>query len=273
MSHFACVRCGERRRNGIMKLTINGVWVLAGLLSLTISACSSDPFDPLIGPRNAKKSAESTLDGESWSSPDDQTNFLNRRPVDPNLLRRLGKNNAPAVRALVAVNPATPPDLLRNLATDRDIGVRQYLVTNPSLSREFLLQIRQLEKSRLVLDQMIRNAAWTGNDLWSFYREGAPRYDIAINPSAPSDLLADLLRNTPNDESSIVLNGLVHNISTPPELIEEIVSRSAPGDSSFKLNALNSPSLTAKACQSLLGDPDERVRQNASRVCKRRALL
>ncbi|MCU1258540.1 MAG: hypothetical protein JWO80_1425 [Bryobacterales bacterium] len=108
------------------------MWRPPGLPLLLIAvliqvSCVNDPFDPVMGGRNARPGAERYLRTRMDISVMEKRALLDYRACSISVLRGLAQAPSREVRSLVAVNPAVDEDILEELSLDKDPAVRQYV--------------------------------------------------------------------------------------------------------------------------------------------------
>ena len=170
--------------------------MLKGLIlacAAALSACANDPFNPWVGGPWPQPGAERYLDTRLDIADEDKTRFLDQQPIAPALLAELATSAWREVRALVAVNPATPPAVLNALAFDRETGVRQFATQNPRLPRTALLALLKDPREGIRL-HALSSPAWSAEELAELYRQGYDAAWIANAPNASTQLLKTMAR-------------------------------------------------------------------------------
>ncbi|HSX95212.1 MAG TPA: hypothetical protein VLG41_19970 [Hydrogenophaga sp.] len=246
--------CGRRRLVG---LVLGGIGALAG--------CTNDAFDPWLGPRRPREGAERDLATRSELSDLDKYRLLEKQAIAPALLADLARSPSRAIRAHVAVNPATPADTLVALAADPDIGVRQYTASHPHLPRSALQGLLS-DPSALVRDAALASPVWQAEELWTLYRQGHNGDAIAGNPHAPAALLMAIARR--GRGSSLLGFQLARSPQITPE-IEAFVLAGGSGGTD-KLTLLRNPRLSCPTLLSLASDPQPHIAQRAREAIERR---
>lgn len=111
------------------------------LLLGALAACSPDPYDALLGPRNPRPAAERYLSSRPDISDADKNALLGFRPCSIDVLKALSEVPAREIRSLVAANPSADESLLTKMSSDKESGVRQYVATNPSTPGRILARL------------------------------------------------------------------------------------------------------------------------------------
>ena len=95
------------------------------ILMILLTGCSSDPFDPMIGPRNPAPGATRYRVARSDISKFDPVCLLEQQPCPVTILRNLIDSPSREVRALVTANPSADQAILEKLSYDMDTAFRQ----------------------------------------------------------------------------------------------------------------------------------------------------
>lgn len=108
---------------------------------ILIAGCSSDAYDPALGPRNPRPGAERFLSGRSDIPESQKQCLLNFKPCSQDMLEKLADAPSREIRSLVAANPSANASILEKLMTDKEPGVRQYVASNPKTPRSILIKL------------------------------------------------------------------------------------------------------------------------------------
>lgn len=231
-------------------------FVKHAVAAICLTGCVSDPFDPLIGPRNPKPAAATYLAAHGEISRTDIDRLLEQESCPVTVLRRLVDSPSREVRALVAGNPSADGAVLEKLSSDPDPAVRQYVAGNDHISRRILKKLAA-DPDPLVRSGLADNPNWTAAEIRRMYQQKtAPDYKIAANPSAPPDVLKELTYGSDPG----VLASLARNPSIPPYIIHRLANDPSP---SVRLMLADNDALPPDVLEKLAKDPDERVRSSA----------
>jgi len=236
---------------------------LAIALGLFLVGCNSDPYDPLVGPRNPVPGAKKYLETRSDLNEADKQALLSLRPCPANFLFGLVEVPSREVRSLVAENPGLEPGTLEKLLKDPEPGVRAYLGLNPRTPRWALLQLKG-DPDPNVKWGIARNPNWTGEDLRKMYTEhSAALVLIAGNPSTPKDILEALSKSKDHG----VQIALANNPSISAEVVRWLFQE---GDSATKKMLVDNPATPKEIVERLAQDTDADVGQFAKEFLKRK---
>jgi hypothetical protein len=204
------------------------VFIMVGAIS-----CNSDPFDPMIGPRNPEPGAAKYLERRSDIQIGQKDCLLNNEPCDIEVLRILSDAPSPEVRSLVATNPSVTTDVLAKLSKDNDVGVRTSVAVSGNTPREILLALLS-DPNSTVRWAVPANKNLAVEDVVKLYESGvADPVQLARNNKTPIYILKKIAKlndynanrwlsnnESINDEISNILisykqksalNGLIYN--------------------------------------------------------------
>lgn len=114
----------------------------------------------------------------------------------PKLLQRLAQDNSPEVRYQIAANACTPDIVLDQLARGDDPCVRAIVARNPATPPRILAKLAKDGYEGQFRWQSKRFAlAYYPLDRldWETHKAPGVRLQVAVNPSTPADVLADLI--------------------------------------------------------------------------------
>ena len=120
---------------------------------------ASDPYDPLMGPRNPREAAAHYLRARSDIADVEKSALLDSKPCSVDVLSMLIDSPAREVRSLVAINPSVTESISRKLSSDPDTGVRQYVASNIHTSFAVLSLLRS-DTNENVRWSLEHNPAW-----------------------------------------------------------------------------------------------------------------
>jgi hypothetical protein len=119
---------------------------LAGLfLLITVAAtqtcCFNDPFDPWLGPRNARPAASRYLLTRNDIPESEKLALLGYQPCALRTLTRFQDAPVRELRFLVGVNSGADLSILQPLAADKDSAVRQGVALNRNTPNDLVLKL------------------------------------------------------------------------------------------------------------------------------------
>ena len=106
-----------------------------------LAACSADPYDPALGPRNPRPAAELYLSSRTDIADPDKKALLDFQPCSLNVLKALSEAPEREIRSLVAANPSADESILTQLSSDQEPAVRQYVASNPVTPARILARL------------------------------------------------------------------------------------------------------------------------------------
>ena len=237
---------------------------LSILLMLLLTACSSDPFDPWLGSRDARPGAEQYLRTRADIPASEKLALLNGIACSPSVLRTLADAPAREVRALVAANPAADRALLGQLAEDADSAVRQYVASNPATPRDILLQLRSGDADGSLQFSLLMNPNWTTAELREMFAEpNSPQLPFAMNRNTPPEILEQLSRSTEGTTRS----WLALNPSISPSIASTL---SLDSDRVVRHGVATNPATPTSVLHRLQRDPEEWVSTAATNTLLQR---
>jgi hypothetical protein len=230
---------------------------------LFVAACSDDPYDPALGPRNPRPGAEKYFTGRRDLPEDQKAALLHYKPCSQEFLSQLADVPSREVRSFVAANPSINESIMEKLIHDKEPGVRGYLARNPHVPRSVLLRLRE-DSDKNVRWGLPGNPNWTADDIRQMYRDRVTSPSvIARNPSAPSDVLQELSASTDYN----ILIALANNPSISRPVVLTLAKQKKP---SIRKMITYNPTTPDDVLQSLTEDSDEDVRRYALLALQRR---
>ncbi len=229
-----------------------------------IAGCSSDPYDPVLGPRSPRPGAERYFAGRNDLPQDQKTALLEYQPCSQEFLAQLVDAPSREVRSLVAANPSINENIIEKLMHDKEAGVRSYLAGNQKVPRSVLLRLRA-DPDFNVRWGLPGNPNWTADDIRQMYRDRVTSPSvIARNPSAPSDVLEELCNSTDYN----VRGALANNPSISRSVVLTLAKQNK---SSIRIMLTYNPATPDDVLQMLTKDHDPDVCRYALLYLQRRA--
>jgi pentose-5-phosphate-3-epimerase len=228
-----------------------------------------------------------------WSDRDLELGLASNPNSPASYLTALLKHNDSWVVAAVAENPNLPPDKLAKLAKSNHSNIRKGVAANPKAPWVLLQSLLGDDECKW---QLAQNPAMRGNDLaeLALQKTAGPNLlaDIAMNPSLSSDQIEKLAKhkdvwvrlgiarntNTPQEIRKGILEGflklkseenegdryLIRCELTPPEMIDEVLERYLPLESTNREDRLSyiarNPNTRPETLAKLAGDRFTEVR-------------
>jgi len=234
------------------------------LLIFCLAACTPDPFDPILGPRNPRPGAEQYLRTRSDIPENQKEALVTSKPCSLEVLRTLSDAPSREVRSLVAANPSTNLVLFEMLINDKEPTVRQYIASNPKTPHSILIKLKN-DPDRNVQWDLPRNPNWTADEIRQMYKDNVTSPMVfASNPSTPIDLLEELSKSADYN----VLTSLANNHSISEAIVERLAQDQNP---SVRLMLTYNKTTSVEVLKILAQDSDKEVKQYAEDQLNRRS--
>lgn len=251
--------------NGLVRFLMRAPGsTLVALALFCLVGCN--PYDPVIGGRNAVPGAARHLASRTDIAEVDKTAVLELQPCAPDVLDKLAMDPSREVRSLVAANPSVSVATLEKLLDDKEAGVRGFIVTNRHAPHSILVKL-QNDPDYHVGWMLPGNPNWSPEELRGMYarmrREEAaspPAFTspsvFAGNPATPRDILEELSK----DDSYFVQSTLVGNPSLPPAAARRLADSR---ESSIRRMLAANKATPKDILKELAADPDPEVSRAA----------
>lgn len=234
-------------------------------LSVCLSGCHNEPYQPSIRRRDARLGAERYLSTRNDIPADQKEALLNYRSCSPDVLRQLVDCPSREVRMLVAANPSVDTATFDELIHDKEPGVRRYIASNRNTPHSILVKLKD-DPDENVQRALLGNPNWTADEIRSMYmaeKSTLKKYKttsacvFARNPSTPADILEELSML----DDYVVRISLANNRSIPDSVVRTLAKN---GDPSVKVMLTYNPATSEDVLRELSKDHDPKVREYAT---------
>lgn len=183
--------------------------------------------------------------------------FLSRIRVPAEVTQRVMEKLDPSARAFLACNPWLDPQTAEVLAQDPCPRVRREILLHQSHQLPERIWRSLLAQKEVTLGIRVDNLKKIPHNLLLSLMEIEPKVceDIAHNPTAPGDLLAQ----AETIAKEAIHRALLANPNTPPALLAKIAQS---GDPEFKEILARHQNTPPEILRSLAGDSDPQVHKN-----------